>query len=243
VTSKNAEKGRSPPERAEHPASARRIRSFVVRAGRITKAQQKALADLWPEYGMDFASGELDLDAVYGRSAPRTLEIGFGNGEALLELARRNPDRDYFGIEVHKAGIGHCLLGIDTDRLRNVRVSDHDAVEVLGEQIPDASFDEILIFFPDPWHKKRHHKRRLIQPEFARLLLRKLVKGGQLRLATDWQDYAEQMLAVLDACPGLSNLAGKGGFVARPASRPVTRFENRGQRLGHAVRDLAFQKD
>ncbi len=192
---------------------------------------------------MEFAAGEIDLDALFGRSAPRTLEIGFGNGEALLELARQNPDRDYFGIEVHKAGIGHCLLGIDSDRLGNVRLSDHDAVEVLDEQIPDDGFDEILIFFPDPWHKKRHHKRRLIQPGFAQLLLRKLVRGGRLRLATDWQDYAEQMLEVLDTCQGFSNLAGEGGFVARPASRPVTRFEDRGQRLGHAVWDLAFQKD
>lgn len=192
---------------------------------------------------MEFAAGEIDLDALFGRSAPRTLEIGFGNGEALLELARQNPDRDYFGIEVHKAGIGHCLLGIDAGRLGNVRLSDHDAVEVLDEQIPDAGFDEILIFFPDPWHKKRHHKRRLIQPGFAQLLLRKLVRGGRLRLATDWQDYAEQMLEVLDTCQGFSNLAGEGSFVARPASRPVTRFENRGQRLGHAVWDLAFRKD
>lgn len=224
---------------AAHP---RRIRSFVTRAGRITKAQQAALEELWPAYGIPFAAGPLDLDAEFRRSAPRTLEIGFGNGEALLALARQNPGRDYLGIEVHQAGIGHCLLGIAEGALENVRLSRHDAVEVLTEQIPAAAFDEVLVFFPDPWHKKRHHKRRLIQPEFVRLLAGKIAVGGRLRLATDWDNYAEQMLATLDECPDLRNQASGGGFVERPGSRPVTRFESRGHRLGHPVRDLAFQR-
>jgi tRNA (guanine-N7-)-methyltransferase len=225
------------------PVHARRIRSFVTRAGRITKAQQAALHELWPRYGIEFANGLLDLDAEFRRSAPRTVEIGFGNGAALLELAQCQPGRDYLGIEVHKAGVGHCLLGIEAKALSNVRLSSHDAVDVLAAQIPNSSLDEILIFFPDPWHKKRHHKRRLVQPKFADLLARKLAAGGRLHLATDWEDYAAHMIEVLDACPSLRNLAGKGGFVERPASRPVTRFEARGHRLGHGVWDLAYRND
>lgn len=234
----------SPP--ADSPAP-RRIRSFVRRAGRMTAGQERALQELWPRFGVDFTPAAVDLDAVFGRKAPRVLEIGFGNGDSLLALATANPDRDFLGIEVHEPGVGHVLLGAERAGLNNVRVSRHDAVEVLARQIPDAAFDEILIFFPDPWHKKRHHKRRLIQPRFVDLLVDKLRTGGVLRLATDWQDYAEQMLQVLDNCSRLRNCAavaqGVGNskqFVERPAMRPITRFERRGHRLGHSVWDLAF---
>jgi tRNA (guanine-N7-)-methyltransferase len=220
----------------------RRVRSFVRREGRITAAQTRALEELWPRYGLTFEGRLLDLDAVFGRRALRVIEIGFGNGEALLECAQRNPERDFIGIEVHAPGVGRVLRRIRELELTNLRIAHHDAVEVLDQQIPDAAIAEILIFFPDPWPKKRHHKRRLIQPEFATLLARKLAPGGVLRLATDWQHYAEQMLEVLSACHMLRNCATDGGYVTRPPSRQPTRFEVRGQRLGHGVWDLAFER-
>lgn len=223
-------------------APRRRVRSFVRRAGRITGAQQRALIELWPRFGLDFATEVLDFDAVFGRHAPRVLEIGFGNGEALLALAAATPDRDFLGIEVHEPGVGHLLLRARELGLGNLRVWRHDAVEVLDCQIPDESIAEVLIFFPDPWPKSRHHKRRLIQPEFAALLACKLDRGGVLRLATDWQHYAEQMLEVLNTGALLANCSAEHGYVARPGSRPPTRFEMRGRRLGHQVWDLAFQR-
>jgi tRNA (guanine-N7-)-methyltransferase len=218
------------------------IRSFVRRGGRVTEAQRRALAELWPRFGVEYAPGLLDLDALFGRQAPRALEIGFGNGETLVELAARRPEADFIGIEVHPPGIGRCLLGIEAAALTNVRVIAHDAVEVLTQMIPDASLDEVLLYFPDPWPKKRHHKRRIVQPEFATLVARKLVPGGAWRLATDWAPYAQHMLEVLTAAPGFVNAAGAGGFVPRPESRPETKFERRGQRLGHEVFDLEFRK-
>ena len=224
---------------AAHP---RAIRSFVTRAGRITPAQERALATLWPKYGVEPAAAPLDLGALFGRSAPRTVEIGFGNGENLIALAQAHPERDYLGIEVHRPGVGRLLLALEERRLCNVRVICHDAVEVLERQIAEASLDEILILFPDPWPKKRHHKRRLIQPPFVALLARALVPGGVLRLATDWQPYAVEMLEVLNAAAELDNLAADRGFVARPAERPPTRFERRGERLGHEVWDLAYRR-
>ncbi len=225
------------PER--HPRS---IRSFVMRAGRITEAQERALAELWPRHGVEFAPRRLDLDALFGRQAPRSVEIGFGNGANLLALAAAHPERDYLGIEVHRPGVGRLLLGIEAQSLRNVRVSAHDAVEVLQQQIPPGSLDEVLVLFPDPWPKKRHHKRRLIQPSFVALLAGALRSGGILRLATDWQPYAHEMLAVIGAEPRLRNLAPTGDFMPEPAGRIGTRFESRGRKLGHAVRDLAFQR-
>jgi len=223
----------------EHPRS---VRSFVTRSGRITPAQERALAQLWPQYGIEFTPRTLDADAHFGRAAPRTLEIGFGNGENLLALAAAHPERDFLGVEVHRPGIGRLLLALESQRLRNVRVICHDAVEVLEQQIARGFLHEILILFPDPWPKKRHHKRRLIQRPFAELAASRLARGGLLRLATDWQPYALQMLETLAATSGLENLAAEGGFVARPGERAPTRFERRGERLGHDVWDLAFRR-
>jgi tRNA (guanine-N7-)-methyltransferase len=184
----------------------------------------------------------LDLDALFGRSAPRTVEIGFGNGENLAKMAAAHPERDYLGVEVHRPGVGRLLLALEALHLTNVRVICHDAVEVLGRQISQHSLDEVVILFPDPWPKKRHHKRRLIQGEFVELVAQRLRPGGVLRLATDWQPYAEEMLATLTANPRLQNLAPGGGYVPRPAERIATRFEKRGERLGHDVWDLAFRR-
>jgi tRNA (guanine-N7-)-methyltransferase len=220
--------------------SPRRIRSFVLRAGRITPAQQRALAQLWPRYGIEFTGAPLDLDATFGRSAPRCLEIGFGTGEVIGSLALANPHIDYLGIEVHRSGIGRLLLRAEHSQLKNLRVICHDAVEVLQSAIGEASLDEVLVFFPDPWHKKRHHKRRLIEPQFVASIGQALRVGGVLRLATDWYAYAQQMLQVCNASPRFASLSADGGYVPRPDFRPPTRFEQRGERLGHAVWDLAY---
>jgi tRNA (guanine-N7-)-methyltransferase len=224
---------------SDHPRS---IRSFVTRAGRITEAQQRALAQLWPKYGIEFAPAPLEHHALYGRDAPRTLEIGFGNGENLATLAQAHPERDFLGIEVHRPGVGRLLRVLESQQLTNVRLICHDAVEVLARQIALHWLEEILIFFPDPWPKKRHHKRRLLQPAFVQELAARLVAGGVLRIATDWQPYAFEMLATLAAVAELQNLAADGTFVARPAERQPTRFERRGARLGHEVWDLAFRR-
>jgi tRNA (guanine-N7-)-methyltransferase len=223
----------------EYPRS---IRSFVTRAGRITAAQQRALLELWPRFGIEFSSQPLEAHAVFGRDAPRVLEIGFGNGENLIALAAAHPERDFLGIEVHRPGVGRILLALEARALTNVRVICHDAVEVLEQQIAPQWLQEILILFPDPWPKKRHHKRRLIQRPFAELLAGRLTRGGLLRLATDWQPYALEMLAALAAVAGLHNLAADGAFIARPPERAPTRFERRGERLGHAVWDLGFRR-
>jgi tRNA (guanine-N7-)-methyltransferase len=224
---------------SDHPRS---IRSFVTRAGRITEAQQRALAQLWPKYGIEFGSEPLEPLALYGRDAPRTLEIGFGNGDNLATLARAHPERDFLGIEVHRSGVGRLLRTLESEQLTNVRLICHDAVEVLACQIAPHWLQEILIFFPDPWPKKRHHKRRLLQPAFAQQLAQRLVRGGVVRVATDWQPYALEILAALAAVGELDNLAAEGRFVARPAERHPTRFEQRGARLGHEVWDLAFRR-
>jgi tRNA (guanine-N7-)-methyltransferase len=221
-----------------HPRS---IRSFVTRAGRITGAQQRALGELWPKYGIEHDARQLELATAFGREAPRTLEIGFGNGEHLVRLAHAHPERDYLGIEVHRPGVGRLLLALEERAITNVRVICHDAVEVLERQIAPASLAEVLVLFPDPWPKKRHHKRRLIQAPFVALLARTLAAGGTLRLATDWQPYALEMLSVLGASAEFANLAA-GGFSERPAERAPTRFERRGTRLGHEVWDLAFSR-
>jgi tRNA (guanine-N7-)-methyltransferase len=220
----------------------RRIRSFVLRAGRVTAAQERALTQLWPQFGVELGATPLDLDALFGRRAPRCLEIGFGSGEVIGSLAEAHPGNDHLGIEVHRSGVGRLLLHAERASLRNLKVICADAVEVLTNHMADGCLDEILVFFPDPWHKKRHHKRRLIEPRFVATLAGRLREGGVLRLATDWQAYAEQMLAVCDAAEGLENLSPHGGFVARPEFRPPTRFERRGARLGHGVWDLAFAR-
>jgi tRNA (guanine-N7-)-methyltransferase len=221
----------------------RPIRSFVMRAGRMTVGQSRALEDLWPRYGVEYSPAPLSLDQTFGRTAPRTLEIGFGNGEHLAALAAAHPERDYFGIEVHRPGVGHLLMLIADRELANVRVSTHDAVEVLRDQIAPGSLAEVLVLFPDPWHKKRHHKRRLIQPPFVELVASRLKSGGVLRLATDWEEYALQMLEVLGGAKHLfSNLSTTGDWMPRPEERAPTRFEKRGARLGHGVWDLAFER-
>ena len=222
-----------------HP---RAIRSFVTRSGRITPAQERALEELWPKYGVDLGAAPLDLDALFGRRARRSAEIGFGNGEHLLALAASRPAEDFLGIEVHRPGVGRLLLQLEEHGLGNVRVVCRDAVELLERYLDGPCLDEILILFPDPWPKKRHHKRRLIQPAFVVLLAERLKDGGALRLATDWEPYAVEMLATLSAEPRLRNVSREGGFVTRPPERSPTRFERRGERLGHQVWDLEFRR-
>ena len=235
-------KGKLPPKPFTLEEGRRQVRSFVLRQGRFTEAQQRAFDTLWPRYGLDYTGTPRDLDAAFGRNAKRVLEIGFGNGEALRYAAQHDKARDLIGIEVHAPGVGRLLNALAQDEAGNVRLYHHDAVEVLRNEIADGSLDEIRIYFPDPWHKKRHNKRRLVQPEFATLLATKLASGGRLHLATDWQDYAEQMWDVLDATPGLVNRAGPRGSVERPQWRPQTHFETRGQKLGHGVWDLLYDK-
>jgi tRNA (guanine-N7-)-methyltransferase len=229
------------------PARTRRIRSFVVRAGRMTAGQTRAWKELWPKYGIEFTGAELSLDQIFGRHAPRVLEIGFGTGDALLAYAQLHPDRDCLGIEVHPPGVGHLLLQVHDKGLANVRAICHDAVDVMMQSIPPSALEEVHIFFPDPWHKKRHHKRRLIQTPFVDLIARALRPGGLFKLATDWEHYAEQMRSVIDPHPAFENLAladpqVSSGFAARFAHRPLTRFERRGHRLGHGVWDLLYRR-
>ena len=219
----------------------RAVRSFVARAGRMTGAQERAWAELWPRYAVTDGDGPLDFVALYGRSAPLTIEVGFGNGESLVALAAANPDRDFLGIEVHRPGVGHLMLRAEALGLANLRIACRDAVEVLERRVPDGSVSELLLYFPDPWPKKRHHKRRIVQPGFVALVARKLAAGGRFRLATDWEPYAVHMLEVLSASAALAN-EHDAGYAPRPDSRPVTRFERRGERLGHGVRDLSFRK-
>lgn len=219
----------------------RRIRSYVRREGRFTRAQQRALQTLLPRYGLDPEGAPLALDEVFGRHAPCTLEIGFGNGDALAELAHADPAGNYLGIEVHRPGVGHLLNRIESLELDNVRVVSGDAVDFIRQRLSPDSLDRVHIWFPDPWPKKRHHKRRLIQPDFIKLLAARMRAGGVLHLATDWADYAEHMLAVMTAAPDFHNRA-KAGYSPRPRWRPLTRFEQRGERLGHAVYDLLFER-
>lgn len=227
---------------APAPPARRNVRSFVVRAGRATVAQTRALTELWPIYGIEYSGEPLDLDRVFGRSMPRMIEIGFGAGEALLDFATHHPDVDCIGIEVHRPGVGHLMLDAHTAGLKNLRIICHDAVEVLQHQLPAESMSLAHIFFADPWPKKRHHKRRLIQPAFVEILARVLQPEGELRLATDWEPYAHHIRAVIDASASFDNLAGDAGFVDRPTARPLTRFERRGHRLGHGVWDFAYRR-
>ncbi|MBL8224155.1 MAG: tRNA (guanosine(46)-N7)-methyltransferase TrmB [Chromatiales bacterium] len=218
------------------PPRHRPIRSFVRRAGRLTVAQERALAELWPRYGLDFTPQPLDLDQVFGRRAPRFVEIGFGNGEALATMAAAAPDEDFIGVEVHEPGVGHCLLRIEALGLANVRVVCHDAIDVLQRQLPPGSLAGVHLFFPDPWPKKRHHKRRIVQPDFVALVADRLEAGGILHVATDWAEYAEHIAAVVTASGRFS--------LADPASgRPRTRFQARGERLGHPIWEARYRRD
>lgn len=220
----------------------RPIRSFVRREGRLTPGQQKALDDLWPHFGIDDTHDPINLDSLFGRHAPVVLEIGFGNGASLAEMAQNQPEQNFIGIEVHRPGVGQLLKSIQTLELNNVRVACTDAVELLKHRIPDKSLDRVQIYFPDPWHKKRHHKRRIIQPAFVTMLADKLKHEGHLHLATDWQDYAEQMLIDVSANQRFVNCGNDDGFIERPSYRPITKFEQRGHRLGHGVWDLLFRR-
>ncbi len=223
------------------PASAlraRHVRSFVLRAGRTTKGQERALVELGPRFIVPYSIHEPDWDAVFGRQAPRILEVGFGMGEATAQIAQAHPDRDFIGVEVHTPGVGAMLLRIETLGLSNQRIVQHDAVDVLRHMVAPSSLGGVHVYFPDPWHKKRHHKRRLIQLGFVDLLCSRLEPGGYLHCATDWEPYAQHMLEVLSANPNLMNTAN--GFAPRPAWRPPSKFEQRGLRLGHGVWDLLF---
>lgn len=220
----------------------RPVRSYVRREGRLTPAQKRALENYLSEYEFPQSEAAVDLAAIFGRRAPTTLEIGFGNGDALAELAAAHPERNYIGVEVHRPGVGHLLMRIEKAGLENVRVANRDGTQVLRNEIPDDSLDEILVYFPDPWPKERHHKRRLIQSEFALMVSAKLAVGGRLELATDWGEYAEQMQGVLRGTPGLESLGENGGYTERPSWRPETRFEVRGQRKGHEIFDLAYRR-
>jgi len=230
----------APTPPVKKPAHVRGIRSFVVRAGRMGPGQSRALAELGPRFVIPYSPQPHDFDASFGRHAPRVLEIGFGMGDATAAIAQGRPDTDFIGVEVHTPGVGALLKRIGEMGLANLRLIQHDAVEVLEQMIEPASLAGVHVFFPDPWHKKKHNKRRLIQPEFVRLLASRLQPGAYLHCATDWQPYAEQMLEVLGAEPSLQNSAT--GYSPKPDYRPLTKFENRGLKLGHGVWDLVFVK-
>ena len=218
--------------------SKRHIRSFVLRQGRVSVAQQRAIDTLLPRFGIPYTPRTLDLAQTFGRPAPKILEIGFGMGDSTATIAQKHPENDYLALEVHTPGVGNLLKLIDLQQLNNIRIMQHDAVEVLRDMVADETLDGVHIFFPDPWHKARHNKRRLIQPPFIAQLARKLKLGGYIHVATDWQDYAEQVLAVLSTEPLLQNTAAD--YAPRPDYRPLTKFELRGLKLGHGVWDLIF---
>jgi len=220
-----------------HP---RPIRSFVLRQGRFSPGQQRAYDELMPKFGIAFVPAPLDFAAAFGRAAPRILEIGFGMGETTARIAAGNPGFDYLGVEVHTPGVGALLKHVDEQALTNIRVVQHDAVEVVRDMIPPGSLAGIHVFFPDPWPKKRHHKRRLLQPDFVQLLSTRLAPGGYLHAATDWQEYAEHILATLSNEQSLTNR--HPGYAERPSTRPETKFEQRGLRLGHGTWDIVFEK-
>jgi tRNA (guanine-N7-)-methyltransferase len=226
------------------PKCRRPIRSFVLRQGRLTSAQERAFQDLWPRYGIDWSPGSpIDLAELYGNDRPVVLEIGFGNGDSLAEMAERDPGRNWLGIEVHGPGVGHLLLEIERRGLTNLRLVRHDAVEVLSQGIAPGALAGVQLFFPDPWPKRRHRKRRILTPELVDLLARAIRPDGIFHAATDWEPYAQQMLEILESRSGnFENLGGRGGFSPRPPTRPLTRFEVRGERLGHRVRDLMFRR-
>lgn len=219
----------------------RRIRSFVLRQGRMTKAQTQAYETGLPKFGVTYEEKLLDLNALFGREqSPKILEIGFGMGETTAKIAQNLPDCDFLAAEVHTPGVGALLKLIEENNLNNIRIIQHDVVEVLQNMLPDACLDGVHIFFPDPWHKKRHHKRRLIQVEFVKLLCQKLKPNSYIHVATDWQEYAEWVLEVLRAEPQLQNTAKD--YAEKPSYRPLTKFENRGIKLGHGVWDMVFKR-
>lgn len=232
----------STPSPSTETPTHRPIRSFIRREGRLTAAQIRAINELLPAIELKADGAVLDMNVLFGRTAPVTLEIGFGNGESLLEMAAAAPNEDFIGIEVHRPGVGHLALGIERLGLTNIRIVAEDAVPFIRDRIADASLDRLLLYFPDPWHKARHHKRRIVQTEFANLVGQKLKKGGLWHLATDWAPYAEHMRTLLDAHPDFSSEHVGIGEAARPSWRPETKFERRGIRLQHAVFDLLYRR-
>ena len=230
-------------QQPESPSYMRKIRSCVLREGRLTKAQNLALEQHWAGMGVDYQPQLLDLTALFGRKADTVLEIGFGMGKSLVQMAAAAPEKNFIGIEVHRPGVGACLADAAAAGITNLRVFQHDAVEVLAQMIPDQSLACIQLFFPDPWPKKKHHKRRIVQPDFVQQLRQKLAPGGVFHMATDWEHYAEHMLEVMQAAEGFANLSATEDYIERPAHRPLTKFELRGKKLGHGVWDLMFKRE
>ena len=227
---------------AKTPTAERKIRSFVLRQGRITTAQQRAFDEHWRRYGLEVTGAPRDFAGVFGRDAPLVFEIGFGNGEQLLHATQAEPDHNFLGIEVHRPGVGRLLNSLADANVDNARIYHHDAVEVLEREIAAGALADVRIYFPDPWPKKRHQKRRLIQPDFVALLASRVMRGGRLHLATDWADYAEHMQSVLDTAPDWRRHAEHSTSAARPSWRSDTHFERRGMRLGHGVWDLVYER-
>ncbi|MBE2894345.1 tRNA (guanosine(46)-N7)-methyltransferase TrmB [Spirabiliibacterium falconis] len=220
----------------------RKVRSFVLRTGRLSQHQQNAMNTHWAQFGVDYQTAPYDLTALFGNTNPVVLEIGFGMGHSLVQMAKQNPAINYLGIEVHTPGVGACIAYAIDEKVDNLRVICHDAVEILTDCIADNSLQGLQLFFPDPWHKAKHHKRRIVQSEFVNLVVKKLKCGGFIHMATDWEHYAEQMLDVLQHTQHIENSAENGAYIDRPAFRPLTKFEQRGQKLGHGVWDLYFIK-
>ncbi|QOL26846.1 tRNA (guanosine(46)-N7)-methyltransferase TrmB [Thalassotalea sp. LPB0316] len=220
----------------------RTVRSFVKREGRLTKGQAHALENFWSEMGLNHEDGMIDSKALFGNDNPVTLEIGFGMGKSLVEMAKNAPDVNFIGVEVHRPGVGACIALAQEEGVKNLKVYEHDAIEILADCIPDQSLTTVQLFFPDPWHKKKHHKRRIVQPEFVETIRQKLKVGGVFHMATDWENYAECMLEDMQSAPGYKNLSPTNDYVPRPDSRPLTKFEQRGHRLGHGVWDLQFSR-
>ncbi|MDP7593238.1 MAG: tRNA (guanosine(46)-N7)-methyltransferase TrmB [Litorilituus sp.] len=220
----------------------RKVRSFVKREGRLTKGQERALNDYWAEMGLNHSDGLLETNTLFGNDNPITLEIGFGMGKSLVEMAKAAPNINFIGIEVHKPGVGACIALAVEQEVSNLKVYEHDAIEILAHCIADNSLDTVQLFFPDPWHKKKHHKRRIVSAEFVETIRQKLKVSGVFHMATDWENYAQCMLEDMQSAQGYKNLSKTNDYVPRPESRPLTKFENRGQRLGHGVWDLQFAK-
>ncbi len=218
------------------------IRSFVQRQGRLTTGQKNALDQHWSRYGLQLVDGLIEPEQVFGRDAPLTVEIGFGNGVSLLQMMMAETEHNYLAMEVHRPGVGALVMGAAAQGIESLRIYNEDAVQVLQQCLPDESIDRLLLFFPDPWHKKKHNKRRILRPEFVELVAKKMKVGGVFHMATDWQHYAEQMLEVMEASKDYVNSCGAGAYAPRPDYRPVTKFEQRGLRLGHGVWDLIYQK-
>lgn len=220
----------------------RKVRSFVKREGRLTNGQAKALEQFWDVMGLSHEQGLINAESLFGNANPVVLEIGFGMGKSLVEMAKNAPELNFIGIEVHRPGVGACISLAQEEGVNNLKVYEHDAIEILADCIPDGSLTTVQLFFPDPWHKKKHHKRRIVQPEFVETIRQKLKEGGVFHMATDWENYAECMLEDMNSAPGYNNLSETNDYVPRPDSRPLTKFENRGQRLGHGVWDIQFKR-